>query len=358
MKIVSVVGARPQFIKAWPTSKALREAGHQEYLIHTGQHYDYLMSKVFFDELDIPVPDVNLEVGSDRHGRQTGRMLEKIEDILLSQNPDWVLVYGDTNSTLAAALAAVKLHLRLAHAEAGLRSFNREMPEEHNRVLTDHCSDLLFCPTPTAVENLRREGIERGVYMTGDVMLDALLKAKAIAIERSKILNELELKEKAYYLATVHRAENTDNSDNLSNIIKAFTELSREYPVVFPLHPRTRKALEVIGVNVGSSSSHNAPRFIPPVGYLDMLRLEESAKAILTDSGGVQKEAFWLQTPCITLRNDTEWIETVDSGWNQLVGSSAGDIVSAIEKRYIVKSHRRIECSNSAQAIVHLLSHI
>ncbi len=327
MKIVSVVGARPQFIKAWPTSKALREAGHQEFMIHTGQHYDYLMSKVFFDELDIPVPDVNLEVGSDRHGRQTGRMLEKIEDILLSQNPDWVLVYGDTNSTLAAALAAVKLHLRLAHVEAGLRSFNREMPEEHNRVLTDHCSDLLFCPTATAVENLKREGIERGVHLTGDVMLDAHLMARDIAREKSQIVDKHGLQEKEFYLVTLHRAENTDNFQRLKGILQALKKLSEEKPVVFPTHPRTRKSLESIGINTSESASAERLRYIAPLGFLDMLRLQEAAATILTDYGGVQKEAYFNGVPCVTLRDETEWLETVSHGWNQLAGADTAQIL-------------------------------
>jgi UDP-N-acetylglucosamine 2-epimerase len=332
MKIVTIVGARPQFVKAWPVSAALRAAGHQEFIVHTGQHYDYAMSKVFFEELNIPTPNINLEVGSGRQGRQTGLMMEGIEEVLVEQKPDWVLVYGDTNSTLAGAVAGVKLHRKIAHVEAGLRSFNRLMPEEHNRVLTDHCSDLLFCPTKTAVENLSREGIVQGVRLVGDVMEDALLKGSEIAQLKSQVLDGLGLAPKAFLLATVHRAENTDDPQRLQQIMKALEELAHEQPVIFPVHPRTRKALERIGFEPANAGPTPAIRFVPPVGYLDMIRLEESARVILTDSGGMQKEACWLQTPCVTLRQETEWIETVAAGWNQLAGTQTGDIVAAVAR--------------------------
>ncbi|HOG45002.1 MAG TPA: UDP-N-acetylglucosamine 2-epimerase (non-hydrolyzing) [Anaerolineae bacterium] len=324
MKVLTVVGARPQFIKAAPVSKALWEAGHHEYLVHTGQHYDYGMSQVFFDELGIPEPDANLAVGSGPHGWQTARMLEGIERRLLEERPDWVLVYGDTNSTLAGALAACKLHVPLGHIEAGLRSFNREMPEEHNRVLTDHCSDLLFCPTQTAVANLSREGISVGVHLVGDTMYDAVLQFAEVARRRSTILEDLGLAPKGYLLATVHRPLNTDNPVNLRSILSALEEIDE--PVVFPVHPRTRQRIAELGDDVRASARHHV-RMIEPLGYLDMLSLEQQARLILTDSGGMQKEAYFFGIPCITLRAETEWVETVDAGWNVLVGANKDEIV-------------------------------
>ena len=319
MKIVSIVGARPQFIKAAPVSKALNERDYQEILVHTGQHYDYGMSKVFFEELGISEPDVNLGVGSGSHGWQTGRMLMRIEEVLLKEKPHWVLVYGDTNSTLAGALAAVKLHIPLAHVEAGLRFFNRDMPEEHNRVLTDHCSDLLFCPTKTAVSNLAGEGVTEGVHLTGDTMYDAVLQYAAVASERSKILQELGLSPKDYILATVHRPYNTDVPENLQNILTAFQEIGE--PIVFPVHPRTRqKIAKLDGERYLEQGSGNM-KIMEPVGYLDMLMLEQNARVILTDSGGMQKEAYFFGVPCVTLRPETEWAETVETGWNVLVGT-------------------------------------
>ncbi len=246
MKILTVVGARPQFIKAAPVSKALRNAGHHEFLVHTGQHYDHAMSQIFFDELGIPQPDINLGVGSGSHGRQTGEMLIRLEEVIRDQQPDWVLVYGDTNSTLAGALAAVKLHVPVAHVEAGLRSFNRSMPEEHNRVLTDHCADLLFCPTQTAVDNLANEGITQGVYLVGDTMYDAVLQFGELARQRSRILETLGLTPRQYLLATVHRPYNTDNPENLRSIASAFVECGET--VIFPVHPRTRVRMEETGV--------------------------------------------------------------------------------------------------------------
>jgi UDP-N-acetylglucosamine 2-epimerase len=315
MKVFTVVGARPQFVKAAPVSSALRRHGHGEHLVHTGQHYDAEMSQVFFDELGIPTPDENLNVGSGRHGEQTARMLERLEASMLAQRPDLVLVYGDTNSTLAGALAACKLQIPIAHVEAGLRSFNRKMPEEHNRVLTDHCSSILFCPTITAVHNLDREGIREGVHNVGDVMYDAALHFGARARERSAILGALGVRDKSYYLATVHRASNTDDGHRLQRLVTMLSTL--DAPVVLPLHPRTRARLaDSVGQVPLSSGSL---RIVDPVGYLDMLRLEEGARAILTDSGGVQKEAFFFQVPCFTLRSETEWTETVTSGWNTLI---------------------------------------
>jgi len=321
-----VVGARPQFIKAAPVSKALRKAGHQEILVHTGQHYDYGMSKVFFEELSISEPDVNLGVGSGAHGWQTGQMLIRIEEVLMEEKPDWVLVYGDTNSTLAGAIASVKLQIPLAHVEAGLRSFNREMPEEHNRLLTDHCSDLLFCPTQTAVANLDKEGITHGVNLVGDTMYDAVLLFSEIAREKSTILDDLGLKSKEYLLATVHRPYNTDIPENLENILSAFIEINE--PIIFPVHPRTRKILNTFFPSL--LTPHSSLKMIPPVGYLDMLMLEQNAKAILTDSGGMQKEAYWFEVTCVTFRDETEWVETVEAGWNVVVGADTGKIVEAV----------------------------
>ncbi len=314
MKVLSVVGARPQFIKAAPVSRALRRVAH-EVLVHTGQHYDYGMSAIFFDELQIPPPDYNLEIGSGSHGWQTGQMLIRIEETLLKEQPDWVLVYGDTNSTLAGALAAAKLHIPLAHVEAGLRSFNRDMPEEHNRVLTDHAADLLLCPTQTAVDHLAREGVTRGVHLVGDVMYDAVLYNIALAEQRAGVLARLGLEPGSYALATIHRPSNTDDPARLQAILAALRALAADYPVVFPVHPRTRQKL------AGLDSYEPNLHLIEPVGYLDMLLLERQARLILTDSGGVQKEAYFFAVPCLTLRRETEWVETVDTGWNRLVGN-------------------------------------
>jgi UDP-N-acetylglucosamine 2-epimerase len=322
MKIISIVGARPQFIKAAAVSRVLRQK-HTEILVHTGQHYDNNMSAIFFDELGIPESGVNLGIGSGSHGKQTGAMLAEIEKILLHEKPDWVLVYGDTNSTLAGALAAAKLHLPVAHVEAGLRSFNRAMPEEINRVLTDHVSNLLLCPSQTAVNNLNTEGITQGVHLVGDVMYDALMFAVEQAKTHSSILAELGLAEKSYLLATVHRAENTDDKTRLRNIFAAFEAINE--PIVLPLHPRTRRVLKAAGI---SPASH--VQLIEPVGYLDMVVLEKSARLILTDSGGIQKEAYWLGIPCVTLRDETEWVETVEAGWNMVVGTDMEWIVETV----------------------------
>ena len=323
MIVLSVVGARPQFIKAAVVSHVLRQK-HREILLHTGQHYDHEMSRIFFEELGIPEADIHLGVGSGTHGEQTGAMLAQIERVLLRERPDWVLVYGDTNSTLAGALAAAKLHLPVAHVEAGLRSYNRQMPEEINRVLTDHVSDLLFCPTQAAVDNLAREGITAGVHHVGDVMYDAVRNHAQRAAARSRILEELGLAPGSYFLATVHRAGNTDDPTRLTAILDALSALG--WPVVLPAHPRTRKALDALHYQPGDQV-----RLIKPVGYLDMLQLEQHARAILTDSGGVQKEAYFAGVPCITLREETEWVETVESGWNTLVGADRECILAAVQ---------------------------
>lgn len=322
MKIASIVGARPNFIKLAPVSREIRKK-MEEVIIHTGQHYDYEMDRIFFKELGIPDPDYHLGIGSGTHGHQTGEMLKVIEEILLKEQPDTALVFGDTNTTLAGALAATKLHIPVAHVEAGLRSFNKKMPEEVNRVLVDHCSDFLFCPTKTAVENLHKESIVDGVSLTGDVMLDILQECIHIAEKSSKILEELELRPKEYFLATVHRAENTDDPEKLQNIAEALSSIQN---VIFPCHPRTRKCLEDLRI---WDQMRESVQIINPVGYLDMLLLEKNAYKILTDSGGVQKEAYMLQKPCITMRDETEWVETVEDGWNLLVGSDKNNIIKA-----------------------------
>lgn len=323
MKVVTIVGARPQFIKAAPVSRALRTK-HTEILVHTGQHYDENMSDVFFEELDIPTPEYHLGIGSGPHGAQTGAMLAGIEKILLTEKPDWVLIYGDTNSTLAGALAASKLHIKVAHVEAGLRSFNRAMPEEINRMIVDHVSDLLLCPSQTAAHNLSKEGISTGVYVVGDVMFEVLTYAVKRAMEKSNVLERLNLNDKGYLLATVHRAENTDNPARFQNILSAFNQIDEK--ILFPVHPRTRNMLNRLNIKPSSNL-----QFIDPIGYLDMVKLEESARLILTDSGGIQKEAYWLNVPCITLRDETEWIETVQANWNCLTGTNTKKILEAVK---------------------------
>lgn len=322
MKVLTIVGARPQFIKAGPVSRELRKY-HQEILIHTGQHYDPNMSDIFFEELNIPRADYHLGVGSGSHGKQTGEMLAKIEEVILTEKPDAVLVYGDTNSTLAGALAASKLLVPVVHVEAGLRSFNKAMPEEQNRILTDHLAELLFCPTDTAVKHLAHEGVTNGVYNTGDVMYDAVLFNARIAEEKSTIMQHLNLTDKGYILATIHRAENTNDPARLQNIVSAFNESGET--IVLPLHPRTVGFLERYNLQFAANV-----RIIEPVGYLDMLALESHARKILTDSGGVQKEAYFMEAPCITLRDETEWVETVELGWNVLVGADKAAIQKAL----------------------------
>lgn len=322
MKIITVLGARPQFIKAAPLSEALRKR-HEEKIVHTGQHYDYQMSDVFFEELGIPKPDYFLGVGSKQHGAQTGEMLTGVEEVLLKEKPDWVLVYGDTNSTLAGALAASKLHIPIAHVEAGLRSYNRLMPEEVNRVLTDHVSTLMFCPTDQAVKNLSLEGLTKGVVRTGDVMADALYYHARRAEERS-MMETLRYPKKSYLLATVHRAENTDDPSRLAGIINAFAQI--EGQIVLPLHPRTRKLLQDHRLTIPENVE-----VIEPVGYLEMILLEKEAELILTDSGGVQKEAYLWKVPCVTLRDETEWVETVQTGWNTLTGAKTEAIVDTVK---------------------------
>jgi UDP-GlcNAc3NAcA epimerase len=328
IKILTVVGARPQFIKAAAVSRVIRSefVGRLfEVIVHTGQHYDETMSKVFFEELDIPQPDYNLEISGGHHGEMTGRMLEAIEKVLLKERPRWVLIYGDTNSTLAGALAAVKLHIPVAHVEAGLRSFNMCMPEEVNRILADRISTLLFCPTDAAVRNLKVEGISNGVHNVGDVMYDASLFYRNRAREKSDILNRLGLEEGKFALATCHRAENTDNPNRLREICFGLSDLASTLPLIFPVHPRTRKMIDENDLQGTLAQA----KIIDPVPFLDMVALEQAARVILTDSGGVQKEAFFYRVPCVTMRDETEWVETTESGWNRLSGAGREQIREA-----------------------------
>jgi len=349
MKIVSVVGARPQFIKCAPVSREIRK-NNTEILVHTGQHYDPEMSDVFFEELQIPRPDYHLDVGSGSHGKQTGDILVRVEEILLHEKPDLVIVYGDTNTTLAGALAAAKLHIPVAHVEAGLRSFDRTMPEEINRVVTDHISDLLFCPTENAVKLLANEGITRGIHLVGDVMVDALEFNTEIAEKRSKILERLGITPKQYLVLTVHRPANTDSREHMESIIGAVGEAGM--PIVFPVHPRTHKCLEAYGM--GGRLPANII-VTEPLGYLDMLKLMRHASKILTDSGGMQKEAYLLGVPCITLRENTEWVETVEEGWNVLVGADHNKIVNTINHFNPHKGLRDIFGCSAAKKIAYAI---
>ena len=351
-KILKVIGARPQFIKAAAVSTAVVDRlGIEEVIVHTGQHYDPEMSQVFFDELKIPNPKYLLEIGSGSHGAQTGKMLNKLEEVMQNEKPDIVLVYGDTNSTLAGALAAVKLHIPIAHVEAGLRSFNRMMPEEINRILTDKISSLLFCPSGVSISNLEKEGITEGVYESGDVMYDCIKLFLPLAEQYSTISEPLGLVANNYVLATIHRAENTDNEDRLRSIFKALTEISEESRVVLPLHPRTKKYLDQFNIQTGNIT------LIDPVSYLEMLALSSGAKKIITDSGGLQKEAFWLDVPCITARYETEWIETVEQGWNTLAGADNQLILEAFSRVKPEQTKKDVYGSGDSSAkILNLIS--
>jgi UDP-GlcNAc3NAcA epimerase len=328
IKILLIVGARPQFIKAAPIIYELK--GRYPYqLLHTGQHYDDNMSAIFFNELGIPEPDVSLGVHSVPRGAQIGAMLAGIEAHITRERPELMLVFGDTNSTLAGALASTVGGIRLAHLEAGLRSHNRQMPEEMNRVLTDHISDLLFCPSQTAVDNLAKEGITENVHLVGDLMMDMLRVTGERANDNSAILAQLRLAEKGYLLVTIHRAENTLDKSRLKELVEAL--ISLQEPVVLPLHPRTRKALELFGLSAALRPGSDANlRITDPLGYLDMVRLVSSARMVLTDSGGLQKEAYWLGVPCVTLREETEWVETIQAGWNLLAGTNIEKIIQAV----------------------------
>ena len=349
LHILSIVGARPQFVKAAMLVEAIRarNGGAQcrtcrlrHTLLHTGQHYDQNMSDVFFRQMPLPKPKYNLGVGSGSHGVQTGRLLSGIERVLLSERPDVVVVFGDTNSTLAGAMAAAKLGIKVAHVEAGLRSFNRAMPEEINRVVTDHLSDILFCPTETAVRQLAAEGIRKAVFLSGDVMLDAVLSFLPVAGKRSRVLHKLSLDPKQFVLLTVHRAENTDSQSSLASVLEMLVKIT--HPVVFPVHPRTRSCIAKaasLKALATTAQKNSYVRMIDPVPYLDMLTLESRARVVMTDSGGVQKEAYFLGVPCLTMRSETEWTETLVGGWNQLVDPQAPGTMNVLNELWNGNGH-------------------
>lgn len=350
-KIITIIGARPQFIKAAMVSKALDKT-FEEVIIHTGQHYDKNMSEIFFNQLEIPKPKYNLNVGSGSHGKQTGEMLAKIEAVLLQEKPDFVMVYGDTNSTLAGALAASKLLIPVIHVEAGLRSYNQNMPEEQNRVLTDHISQILICPTDTAVENLKKEGITENVYQTGDVMCDSVLYYSKLATQK---INPQKLQLTGiyenrpiqnWYLATIHRAENTMDDTNLTNILAAFEEL--KVPVVFPVHPRIRTIVDALM----TKNHYQNIYFVEPVDYLTMLYLTQNAQKVVTDSGGLQKECYILDTPCITIRDQTEWVETLKNGYNILTKPEKCALVEKIRQAKINQNEEKINYYGDGKAAI------
>lgn len=351
MKILSIVGARPQFIKEYVVAKEMKK--YFDYvLVHTGQHYNFEMSQIFFKQFGLREPNYNLGLGSASQGEQTGKMLQHIEIVLQKEKPDLVLVYGDTNSTLAGGLAAAKLLIPVGHIEAGLRSYDRTMPEEINRILTDHCSQLLFCPTKTAKDILHHEGITSGVHLTGDVMYDALLHSLKIA-EKSKILNELNIKPNEFFLITIHRPSNTDNLKNLSSILGVISSLDEK--VIFPIHPRTAKFIDTYGLNkkIGKNIV-----MMKPVGYFDFIWLEKNAKKILTDSGGIQKEAYLLKVPCITLRENTEWVETIEDQWNILVGADTRKMQDAIQNfQPKQKQHNLFGNGHASEKIARIVKH-
>ena len=361
MKIITIVGARPQFVKAAMVSRAIVNHNRhnndpiEECILHTGQHYDYNMNAVFFEKMEIPRPTWFLDCGRGSHAEMTASMLVKIEDILQENHPDYVLVFGDTNSTLAGALAAAKLHIPVVHVEAGLRSFNRQMPEEINRVLTDHISSYLFCPTYASVRNLKQEGIIEGVHQVGDVMYDAALTFSKMAEQTSTILSSLQLESGQYYLCTVHRAENTDNKERLSQIMQALVEIAHpKCPVILPLHPRTKNNIEIWQID-SIIASNKSLQLIEPVDYLDMIMLEKHAKTILTDSGGIQKEAYFHRTPCITLRDETEWVETIASGWNQIASYRKENILACLTNKMPQTEIDEYGDGHAADKIIHAL---
>lgn len=354
LKIVTIVGARPQFIKAAPLSMKLKGIG-TEIIVNTNQHYDYNMSDIFINELQLPNPDYNLKVGSKSHGHQTAHMLMGIEDILLKEKPDILLVYGDTNSTLAGSLAAAKLQIPVAHVESGLRSFNKAMPEEINRIITDHTSSYLFCPTRESVNNLKSENLTENIFLVGDIMYDATLLYKDLALKNLDVFDKLQLTNDLnnYYLLTIHRAENTDNPDRLSRILKVLNRLDKK--IIFPIHPRTMKM--IMHFNLKHLLENKNIILIDPVSYLDMLNLEMHASLILTDSGGVQKEAYMLKVPCLTLRNETEWVETTENGWNEICGADTDFILRKISEYKTPNKYEYIfGDGDSAGKIVNILT--
>ncbi len=355
IKIITIVGARPQFIKAAAVSRAIINRGIiKEVIVHTGQHFDKNMSSVFFEEMQIPKPDYHLEINSLSHGAMTGRMLEAIEQVIIKEEPDYVLVYGDTNSTLAGALAASKLHVKVVHVEAGLRSFNMEMPEEINRILTDRISNVLFCPTELAIENLEKEGFRNfdcNIFNCGDVMEDAARYYAEVAEKKSPILTKLGLGLNSYILCTIHRAENTDNQKKLTDIVKSINCLQSKMQVVLPLHPRTRKKIDEFGLSIQAT-------IIDPVGYLDMINLIKKSKLVMTDSGGLQKEAFIFDKFCVTIREQTEWKELVNHGYNTLTGSDSNEIMDAVNhfsSKNFIKEHDFYGGGNASSRIIEAL---
>lgn len=327
-KVLTILGARPQFIKAAPFSKAIRQH-FKEIIVHTGQHYDENMSRIFFDEMGIPEPDYNLEVGSGNHGKQTGEMMIRLEEIVLKENPDYIVVFGDTNSTIAGALVAAKLHIPIGHIEAGLRSFNRKMPEEINRIGTDVLSSQLFCPTDNAVDLLKKEGVVNEVYQCGDIMYDAMLHFLEISEQTSTILSDLDLTSGSYHLFTMHRPENTDHPERIRSIFKGLEASGKT--IIYPVHPRMRSILEKPEIRECVERVEKL-KMIDPVGYLDMIQLEKHADKFITDSGGMQKEAYFVKRPCITIRDESEWVETVNAGYNVIVGADTDLIVNAIKE--------------------------
>ena len=344
-KILTVIGARPQFVKAAVVSRAIKaNEGLKEIIVHTGQHFDKNMSDIFFSEMQIPTPNYNLNINGLSHGAMTGQMLEGIEKICLDEKPDYVLVYGDTNSTLAGALAAKKIHIKVAHVEAGLRSFNMRMPEEVNRILTDRISDILFCPTDTAIRNLKNEGydnIDCKVVKTGDVMYDAAMFYAKTSVEKSTVLKKYPLKD--FVLCTLHRAENTDDLNNLKNIFAALNKIAKTHPIILPIHPRTRKIIEQNNLKANF-------QLIDPVGYFDMIELFKNCSLVMTDSGGLQKEAFFFQKNCVTLRDQTEWIELVENGFNMITGADEQKILSAFETMLHKQNNFNINLYGNADA--------
>ena len=354
-KLMSIVGVRPNFVKLAALHDLLFEK-HEHVIVHTGQHYDFELSKVFFECLELPTPHYNLEVGSGTHGYQLGEIIKRLEKVLIKEKPDLVIVYGDCNSTLAGALAAVKLHIKIAHVEAGYRSYDKTMPEEINRLLTDQISDLLFAPTKTAVNNLKKENIHGTIYLTGDVMVDVLNEYKGISEQKSQILNKLGINSKSYILVTIHRENNTEVKERLGNIVKALTKI-KKYTLVFPIHPRTKKALQATGLYNQLKRNKNLI-ITSPLNYLDFIKLEKNAAKIITDSGGVQKEAYILGVPCIALRNTTEVIETVQEGWNILTDVYVNKILDAVEnfKPKGKTSRESLGKGNSAQKITQIIN--
>lgn len=353
MKLVTILGARPQFVKAATVSRELKKVGVSEVIVHTGQHFDHNMSQVFFDEMEIPQPNYNLEISGLNHGAMTGRMLEKIEAVLIKERPDYVLVYGDTNSTLAGALAAVKLHIPVTHIEAGLRSFEMKMPEEVNRILTDRISSVLFCPTTTAIKNLQQEGFDHfncKVVLSGDVMYDAVRYYQSKINTHATILQKENLQDIPFILVTLHRAENTNDPQRLKEICEALNEITQKVKIVLPLHPRTKAFL-------ASHNIHLEASLIEPVGYFDMLALLQHCKMVMTDSGGLQKEAYFFEKFCITLRDQTEWVELVETGANALAGADKKIILNLFNKHYTKSIHLKEGLYGDGHAAAHIAKH-